>query len=648
MMSDDSVSNCSDNPALVDVLAGRLSRRQLLRGGLVAAGAFLAPVGPGVRESRAAGAARPLLGFRGIPPSRADSVVVPPGYVAEVLFAWGDPVGDGPAFRPDASNTTAEQERQAGMHHDGIQFFPLPLGSASSERGLLVVNHEYTDDGLLHPGGMTPWTAEKVAKSQAAHGVSIIEVSLAGGRWQIERGSPYARRITGRTPIGLGGPAAGHRLVRTAADTDGRTVLGTLNNCAHGVTPWGTYLACEENFNGYFVASGADMHGVPEGDERRLILAGQRRYGISAKGFGYRWHEHDERFDASRHPHEANRFGWVVEIDPFDPGRPPVKRTALGRFKHESATVALAKDDRVVIYSGDDERNEYIYKFVSEGRYDAISREANRDLLDRGTLYVARFHADGTGEWRPLVHGIGGLDAASGFADQGAVLVHTRLAADLLGATKMDRPEWIAVHPASREVYCALTNNSARGTDRGPAVDAANPRANNVFGHIVRWREQDGDPAATRFTWDIFLLCGDPASADPDKRGTIRGDAFGSPDGLWFDARGVLWIQTDVSTGAMHKGDYAGMGNNQMLAADVASGEVRRFLVGPPGCEVTGVVTTADGRTMFVNIQHPGETPSERADPANPAQISAWPDGGRPRSATVVIRRRDGGVIGAA
>jgi secreted PhoX family phosphatase len=622
--------NPSHNPLFTDLLAARLSRRQVIAGGLgtVVAAAFGVP---------ARAADRGPLGFTGVPVSSEDRIVVPADYTADVLYAWGDPISDGPAFRPDATNSPLDQERQAGMHHDGIHYFPLPARSQSSGRGLLAVNHEYTDDGLLHPGGMAPWTAEKVAKSQVAHGVSVVEVEQADGRWQVVRPSKWARRVTGRTPIRVSGPAAGHALLRTAADPDGRTVLGTLNNCGSGATPWGTFLTCEENFNGYFGHTGE-------------VPAAHRRYGINARGFGYRWHEHDSRFDAAVHPNEPNRFGWVVEMDPYDPARPPVKHTALGRFKHESAAVTLAADGRVVVYMGDDERFEYIYKFVSRRRYDPTDRAAGLTLLEDGTLYVAQFEADGGGRWLPLVHGTRGLAAGAGFGSQADVLINARAAADQLGATRMDRPEWIAVHPRTGEVYCTLTNNANRGRNGEPGPDAANPRAQNVFGHIVRWRERGGDAGATAFAWDVFVLAGDPQHPDGAKRGTVKGDGFGSPDGLWFDQRSVLWIQTDVSTSALGKGDYAGLGNNMMLAADPDTSEIRRFLVGPKGCEVTGATATPDGRTMFVNIQHPGESPSERADPANPSAVSAWPDGqpgGRPRSATVVIRKRDGGVIGA-
>jgi hypothetical protein len=351
-----------------------------------------------------------------------------------------------------------------------------------------------------------------------------------------------------------------------------------------------------------------------------------------------------------------------VEIDPFDPVSTPVKRTALGRFSHEGAVHALARDGRVVVYSGDDARNEYVYKFVSRRRFAPRYPAANRDLLDEGTLYVAQFQADGAGRWVELTFGRNGLTPANGFGDQAEVLIHTRQAADRVGATMMDRPEWIAVHPHTGEVYCSLTNNKSRGgTTRNaadgstpvgsasPPVDAANPRADNIFGHIIRWREADGDAAATRFEWDVFIQCGDPAHPDPNKRGDIRGDLFAAPDGLWIDAGGRLWIETDISPSALYKGDYAVMGNNALLCADPASGEVRRFLTGPRGCEITGAIQTPDGRTMFVNVQHPGENPGERSDPANPKAHSTWPDGaqgGRPRSATLAIRRRDGGPIG--
>lgn len=629
--------NESSNTSFGEILEARLSRRGLLKGAAALATASALPLS-GCASTAAPREAKP--GFRGISTSTADAVRVPEGYAANVLYAWGDPVGHpsgSPAFRADAGNSADEQALQAGMHHDGIHYFPLPYGSQNSSGGLLVMNHEYTDDGLLHTDGFANWSAEKVRKAQNAHGCSVIEVRERGGRWDVVRPSPFARRITASTPMRIGGPAAGHALMKTAADPAGMTVLGTFNNCAHGHTPWGSYLTCEENWDTYFANSGT-------------LTADHRRNGITAKGRGYRWEEFDGRFDAGKHPNEPNRHGWVVEFDPYDPQSQPVKRTALGRFSHEGAWTATANDGRLVVYMGDDRRFEYIYKFVSRDAWNRSDRKANAGILDHGTLYVAKFNDDGSGGWIPLVHGQGRLTAANGFADQGDVLIRTRAAADAAGATKMDRPEWIAVHPQTMEVYCTLTNNSQRGGKDKAGTDRANPRANNVFGQIIRWREAGNDPAGLSFEWDLFAVAGDPQHPEEARRGNIKGDAYGSPDGLWFDDSGLLWIQTDVSAGTINKNHYARLGHNQMLAADIRSGETRRFLTGPAGCEVTGVVMTPDARTMFVNIQHPGEAPKGRNDPQNPKAHSSWPDGaagGRPRSATVVIRRNDGGIIGS-
>ena len=629
-------SNRSSNPSIHDL--SDPARRTLLQGGLCATlGGLLAPLAvqaESADESPPRGvnaAAPPLLGFKPVPPSRADEVVVPEGYGAQVLLPWGEPVGMAgrmPAFRPDASNTGAEQEAQMGMHHDGLHYFPLD----GSQRGLLVMNHEYVDYGLLYPDGDKTWNADKVRKAQAAHGVSVCEIALKDGQWTAVRPSRYARRITAATPMAVQGPAAGHALMKTVADPTGRRVLGTLNNCASGMTPWGTYLTAEENWNWYFALS-------------REPDAHHARWGLE-QGEGARWHEHDQRFDATRHPNEPNRFGWIVEIDPFDPTSVPIKRTAMGRAAHEGATVALTRERRAVVYSGEDARFEYIYKFVSRDAVKPGGAKANATLLDHGTLYVARFDADGRGRWLPLVHGQGPLTPAKGFADQGEVLVKTRQAADALGATKMDRPEWVALDQSTGEVYCSLTNNRDRGAAGKPGVDAANPRANNTMGHVIRWRE-DGDFDAASFAWQHFLLAGDPQNQRADARGSVKGDAFACPDGLWIDGRGVLWMDTDMSPSQMHRGDAARLGNNALLAADPKTGEVRRFLTGPVGCELTGGTATPDGRTMFVNIQHPGETPAENSDPAHPTRFSSWPGGGaRPRSATLAIRRKDGGLVG--
>jgi len=616
-----------------------LRRRLLSAAVLSATGGLLAAAGMPLAALAAGRAAGVVTGFTALPVSTADAVIVAPGYQVGLLYAWGDPISDGPQARADASDNAAEQSRQAGMHHDGMHYFPfIENGRPSSTHGLLCVNHEYTDDGLLHVGGMANWDAAKVAKAKAAVGVSVIEIRRDKNGWRVVRPSTWARRITADTPCRIAGPARGHPAMRTAMDTRGEYVVGTLDNCAMGFTPWGTYLTCEENFNGYFKAGK-----TPSKD--------QQRYGLGEKTAGWRWHEVDERFDLTQHPNEANRFGWVVEIDPWHPDRAPVKRTALGRFKHEGATVTQAKDGRVVVYMGDDERFEHIYKFVSHDRYQQGSAgHAENNLLDHGTLYVARFDENGQGQWLPLVHGKkyaqGALTAEYGFADQGEVSIRCRQAADIAGATKMDRPEWIAVHPQTGEVYVTLTNNNQRGAQD---MDAANPRAGNIFGHIVRWREAAHDAAATQFTWDIFALAGDPQNADGNKQGNIRGDVYASPDGLWFDPAGHLWIQTDISTSVLNQGDFTHFGNNQMLVADVRSGDTRRFLTGPRGCELTGITATPDGKTLFVNIQHPGETGGERSDPDHPTAVSAWPAnqfaqavGGRPRSATLTITREDG------
>jgi hypothetical protein len=605
-----------------------------------------------------------------------------------------------PTWNPDATQDAAAQESQYGMHNDGMHFFPFPergsgAGGVSSERGLLAVNHEYTDENLLHGSeglnGGAGVTIQKVRKSQAAHGVSVMEVVRnAVGRWGVRSSSPYGRRITANTRMRVAGPAAGSDLLKskkyditpagsvdTGASGDGFTAYGTLNNCAHGYTPWGTYIACEENWNGYFGSTTGTVPGVANGE----VGKGYNRYGITAAGFGYQWHKVDERFDVSKNPNEPHLFGWRVEIDPFNPNSTPVKRTAMGRFKCESAELVVDDSDRVAYYMGDDERNEYIYKFVCARKLNRSNRAANLDMLDHGTLYVAKLNADGTGQWLPLVWGQNGLTAENGFASQAEVLVKTRQAADRLGATMMDRPEWTAARPRvlgfqEIEVYCTLTNNSRRGNtpvssnspegtsgaaSTNPPVDAANPRPDNDYGHIIRWREDGRTVAATTFTWDLFVQCGDKkttktlgSSYTPGEygsqavgyQGNINGDDYGAPDGLWFDDYRRLWIQTDQAGDG--QGDWINIGSNVMMCADPNTKQTRRFLTSPADCEVTGVVVTPDHKTMFVNIQHPGD----RATPDNPMAGSNWPHtqgygpSGRPRSATVVITKRDGGIIG--
>lgn len=657
-----------------DVLAASLTRRRFLAAGAAAA---LLPGGAGAAGAGAADPARPRISFDPVPSDTGDRLQVPRGYRAQVLVAWGDPVSTGPAFRFDATNTAADQLAQCGMHHDGMALFPLPGrgGLPRDDRGLLCVNHEYVDNGLLFPDGQKTWNAEKVLKGQHAHGVAVLEIARGRTGWSVVRPSQYARRITARTPMDIAGPARGAPGMRTALDLDGTTVLGTVANCAHGRTPWGTYLTCEENFHEYFGSTGADLPGLAldpareySAEEVRRFEAAvpyrARRYEVAVPKFletgpgsgrwrfqrfgrNHRWHEHDERFDFARHPNEAHRFGWVVEIDPFDPASRPVKRTAIGRCKHESATLTLARDGRVVVYTGDDEPDEYLFKFVSEGRYEPSRGKANGELLDRGTLYVARFDADGRGRWLPLVHGRGGLTRNLGWLDQADVVINARHAADVMGGTRMDRTEWVAIAPTG-EAYVTCTNNRTR-----TEPDAANPRPANSFGHVLRWREAGNDPAALDFAWELFVLCGDPRVAAEDgvpaMAGTVNGEPFGSPDGISVDADGRVWISTDVSPSTLHERDYRFIGNNQLLCADPESRAVRRFLTGPRGCEITGAFVTPDGRTLFVNVQHPGEPRSEFNDPDRPRAVSNWPDfrpDGRPRSATVVVTRADGGVIG--
>ncbi|WP_433332918.1 PhoX family protein [Spirillospora sp. CA-294931] len=619
---DDISSNPSPNEALADVL----SRRSLLKGGtVVAAAGFLTTSMAGSPAQAASARSKPkaLLGFKAVPASPADALTVPEGYSAQVLIPWGTPLSDsGPSWKKDASNSAAEQAQQVGMHHDGMSFFPY--GNTS---GLLAVNHEYSDTTLLYTDGDAVMTKEKVDKALAAHGVTIVRVRHKRGKW-IRQDSRYNRRITGSTPVTFSGPVGP---THPALKANG-PALGTLNNCSNGQTPWGTYLTCEENWNGYLGTESATW--TPNAEEKR--------YGIAKAGFGYKWHTADPRFDIAVNPKEVNRFGWVVEIDPFRPGSTPVKRTALGRTKHEGATV-VESQGRVVVYMGDDQDSEYVYKFVGDASWRKLIRRG-QSPLDHGTLYVAKFNDDGTGTWLPLVFGKGPLTTANGWTDQADVLLRTRTAADAVGATKLDRPEWVAVHPDTNDVYLTLTNGKGNG-------GTVNPRTPNPYGHIVRWREKHGDHTATTFAWDVFVLSGDPAYDPKVKLGPDN--IHGSPDGIGFDESGRLWIQTDISNSSQNlasKG-YDHIGNNQMLAADPKTGEIRRFLVGPRGCEITGLAFTPDQRTMFVNVQHPGETTTAwgTPTPANPRAVSNWPDfdpQGRARSATVVITKNDGGKIG--
>jgi len=638
---DDFPTNLSANEHFQSVVARAVSRRGFLKSGLgLSAAAFLsgslaactsdddASVAPSPSSPPAV--ATPLLSFEGIPTSTADDIVVAAGYTATVFAPWGTPLfssGPGSSWAGDASEGAAEQARQVGDNHDGLHFFPLTEGN--NDEGLLVMNHEYTNVRWLFANGQVD-SLDDANKDLNAHGVSVIHIRRTAGRWEIVTDSAYNRRITGNTPMLLTGPAAGDTLLQTNADPTGTLVFGTLNNCGNGYTPWGTYLTCEENFNQYF----GTLNTL--GTARN---AAQVRYGLDSNGTERKYEQYVPRFDWQLEPNESNRFGWIVEIDPFDPRSTPKKRTALGRIKHENAAYRIGADGTVVVYMGDDQANDYVYKFVADGKYVAGDIRNNANLLDSGKLYVAKFNDGaatgdfmGTGEWILLDKAANA--ALAGFANQAEVLVNTRLAADAVGATKMDRPEWVAVHPKTCEVYVTMTNNSGRSV-----TDDANPRANNRFGQIVRWREAADEPAATSFEWDLFVLAGNPTVHSDLRAGSSNVTAqnmFNSPDGLGFDKDGRLWIQTDGNYS--NSGDFAGQGNNQMLCADPESKEIRRFFVGPKECEVTGLTFTPDSKTLFINIQHPGEGGN-----------SNWPDGGsaRPRSATVIITKNDGGVIGS-
>ena len=640
------VMNPSDNRLISEVVEVNISRRKMLKLGGALGAIALFPAAFGSRHAFAnTNTSTPItirkitaLNFTSVPFSTEDRVIVPNGYSAKAFYAWGDPVGivnNSPEFKPDASNSADEQAVQAGMNHDGMAYFPF--AENGNEHGLLVMNHEYIDNGLLFPDGDKTWSLEKVKKSQNAMGISVIEIKKVNQQWEVVRPSKYARRITPHTPMTLTGPAKNNDLMKTAADPLGELVLGTMQNCANGETPWGTYLTCEENWSDIFVR------------ESDNFTALDKRYGImkKEKEDKYRWNEFDERFNTDKNPNEPHRFGWIVEIDPLDSNSTPVKHTALGRFKHEGAMLTLSKDGHAVVYMGDDQQFEYIYKFVSKNTYNPNDRTANMRLLEEGTLYVAHFKEDNTGEWRPLVYGQMGLTTENGFANQGDVLVKTRMAADVVGGTKMDRPEWIAIDPyQTGSVYCTLTNNSKRGTEGNAGTDAANPRVKNNYGHIIRWQEKDQDFLSETFSWDIFALGGNKLKGE----NSVKGDDFGSPDGLRFDNNGILWVQTDVSSSTINQKAYEGMGNNQMLAVIPEQGEFKRFLTAPNGCEVTGIAFTPDNKTMFINIQHPGEPDSGVTEPDQVTAISTWPDNTgktRPRSATVVIQKEDGGIIGS-
>ena len=732
---DDADLNTSANPSFMTVLDARLSRRSLLRGGVGTAATAvlgswsLAACGGGDDDAPAAPTPITSLGFTAVPKSLADTVTVPAGYTASIIYALGDPLtATTPAYRNDGTDT--DFDNRAGDHHDGMEYFGLSADGTrrdanGSERGLLAVNHEATSNldvrsYYLHANGGTlnPRPPAEADKEVAVHGISVVEVRKTNGQWAYAQNSAYNFRVTPLTPVQIAGPARGNALVRTTYSTTGTAARGTINNCGTGITPWGSFLTGEENWAGYFTRAAGDDAARADKSVVSLNRYGRAqgaasRHGWETAGAADRY----ARWNISKtgtstdgtddYRNELNTFGYIVEIDPYDKTAAIKKRTALGRFAHESASFGLQRAGQpLAVYMGDDSRGEYIYKFVSTANWDAAdANSANRiatgdKYLDSGKLYVARFNADGTGTWIELSianAAIAGY-ATYAFADQADVLVNARLAADAVGATKMDRPEWCAVHPTTGEIYYTLTNNSNRRVEPASgsqfAVDAANPRAytdtkgaatqsGNVNGHIIRMAEAGGSSAATTFTWDVYLFGAEAGSnATQINLSSLTADQdFSSPDGLWFSKNtGICWIQTD-------DGAYTDVTNCMMLAGvpgRVGDGTVatlnytradtttlsiqtrvgraptattlKRFLVGPVDCELTGCAETPDGKTLFVNIQHPGENLGTVANIANPALYpSHWPGnagygaGGataRPRSATLAITKNDGGRVG--
>ena len=659
----DIVEHCDDTeierdkaPDLQSVWHARLSRRGFLRSssavGLVAAAGGFSLLAacddaPEATTSQTSAAHKSRYSFEEISHGVDHTHHVAPGHEARILLRWGDPIhDDAPPFDPWQQSAGA-QLKQFGYNNDFIGFIPLPIGTPVSDRGILCVNHEFTNDDLMFPGlGEADDIREILTQAQidismAAHGGTVIEIARGeDGTWAPVLASRYNRRIsTLATPMRLSGPAAGSARLATGQDRTGREVTGTLNNCAGGITPWGTYLMAEENFHLYFMG---ETQGHPEQENFE-------RYGVPA-GI-YAWGRFHDRFDINKEPNEANRFGWVVEVDPLAPEAKPVKRTALGRFKHEGAETIIAPDGRVVIYMGDDQRGEYLYKFVSRDAFDYGDRFANTDLLDNGTLYVARFEEEGRGTWLPLTYGEGPLGPQNGFHNQGDVVIEARRAADLLEATPMDRPEDVQPEPMSGRVYVALTNNSKRGPNE---VNAANPRGPNLFGHILELVPDGLDHTADSFAWDFVVLCGPKGVSGSEwNEATSEDGWFSCPDNLAADPLGRLWVATDQGSGwSKLTGTADGLWALETQGPGRGTG--RMFFRVPVGAELCGPRFTEDGRALFLSVQHPaasGEADylpfarkSTFEDPA-----TRWPDfapGSPPRPSVVVISRDDGGVIG--
>ncbi|QOF73547.1 PhoX family phosphatase [Aminobacter sp. SR38] len=637
--------NPTDNRTMGDIIAKRFSRRSFLQGSL-AVSAIAATVSPIAiilaDDARAAGGS--AFSFDEIEAGIDDKHHVAAGYDADVLLRWGDPIfADAPEFDP--TNQSAEaQARQFGYNNDYVGYIAL---AGSAEHGLLVVNHEYTNEHLMFPGivkivegkiEVAPADQKRVDIEMAAHGGTIVEIRKEAGKWHPVRDGKLNRRITSTTEMQLTGPAAGHDRLKTNADASGTKVFGTLNNCAGGVTPWGTYIMAEENFHGYFGGELPADH--PE-------AANYKRLGVPEGT--YEWFKFYDRFDVSKEPNEPNRFGWIVEVDVNDPNSLPKKRTALGRFKHEGAESIVAADGRVVFYLGDDERFDYVYKFVTKGKFNPDDRAANLDLLDEGTLYVAKFAEDGTFAWLPLVQGEGPLTADNGFVSQADVVIEARRAGDLLGATKMDRPEDIQPNGVNGKVYVMLTNNTKRKADQ---VDAANPRAENAFGHIIELIEDGSDFTATKGKWEVLLKCGDPSVAEVGasfSTSTTQNGWFGMPDNCAVDSAGRLWVSTDGNS-------PKATGRTDGLWAVDTEGAARAtsklFFRVPVGAEMCGPLFTPDDQTAFVAVQHPADGGEDWEGFGRPSYYedlsTRWPDF-KPdmpvRPAVVAITRQGGGKI---
>lgn len=568
---------------------------------------------------------------------------VAPGHEVQILLRWGDPILPGaPAFDP-LRQTAEAQAGQFGYNNDHVGYVPLGPG-----RALLCVNHEYPIAHLMFPGigadgdGATlraQLSLEQCRIEQAACGISVVEIARRGRRWEVVQDSPRNRRITtSGTAFAIAGPARGSPRMATAADPKAETILGTFGNCAGGVTPWGSYLSGEENIDEIF--SGALEAGHRETRNHRMM-------GVPSGQID--WGRHDPRFDIGIEPNEANRFGWVVEIDPLDPSNAPKKRTALGRFKHEGAETVISADGRLVIYMGDDERFQFLYRFVSRDPVDLRDRKANRDLLDHGTLSVARFDEQGV-TWLPLIFGEGPLIAANGFENQADVLIEAREAARLLGATPMDRPEDVQPHPTNGKVYVLLTNNNRRTVEQ---QDPANPRADNLSGHIIELMSPGGDHGADRFTWDMLVLCGRPGVAGSAWNPAISADGwFASPDNCTIDPRGRLWVATDQGAKWPGSGTADGL---WLLGTDGAERALgRMFFRVPVGAEMCGPCFSPDGRTVFAAVQHPASDGTKDYAPFGRVSTyddpaTRWPDFDPkmpPRPALVAISRLDGKEIG--